>query len=146
MKKLHPSVCELPCALCWSFRCFNPYTEVFDPFQFDFFFLNQGRGKDLVSLFSVDIQLSQLSPFVKKKKISFLKRMFLVPFSRIRWLEPHGFISGSPFFNSVSLLLCRSHAVFVIVALLALLSSFKKKFYEDFFGIYIILLKISTFF
>jgi hypothetical protein len=53
------------------------------------------------------------------KRLSFLHHMFLAPFSKMRWVQLCGFISGSSilFPWSSSLFLFQYHAVFIAIAL-----------------------------
>ena len=66
-------------------------------------------------LLHVAVQFSQHNLL---KRLSFFLYIFLLPLSKIRCPQIHGFISGfSVFFHSIFLYLCQYHPVLITVAL-----------------------------
>jgi hypothetical protein len=64
----------------------------------------------------VDIQFSQHHLL---KRLSFFQSMFWAPFSKIKWLELHGFVSGFSilFHWSLWLFLSQYHGAFITMTL-----------------------------
>jgi hypothetical protein len=78
-------------------------------------FVQKQRQGSNISLLCVYIPFSQ---HLLLKRLSFIQHMLLASFSKIRWLDLFGFISGSSilFHWSSCLFLCQYYAVFVTVA------------------------------
>lgn len=77
------------------------HSEVSDPRSVDFFVKSETRRCSLI-LWPVDIKFSQHNLL---NRLFFLQCVLLVPSFSWRWLQPHGFISGSssPLYWSVCL-------------------------------------------
>ena len=84
--------------------------------HFEFIFVYGVRKRSNFILLDVAVQFSQHHLL---KRLSLPHCIFLPPFSKIRYLQVHGFISGlSIFFHwSVFLYLCQYHTVLMTVAL-----------------------------